>query len=63
MPIPNPNKYNTKEEFISACMAVEIGSGKDESQAYAICNSVYTESKLSRMKRLRDVVKKSTYKG
>ena len=44
-------------------MAVEIGSGKDESQAYAICNSVYTESKLSRMKRLRDVVKKSTYKG
>jgi hypothetical protein len=63
MPIPPVSNYETKEEFISACMAIEIGSGKDESQAYAICNSIYTESKLSRMKRLRDVVKKSTYKG
>ena len=48
MPIPSPNRFKDKDSFISACMEVEVGSGKDTAQSYAICNSVW-ESRMSKM--------------
>ena len=48
MPIPSPNRFKDKDSFISACMEVEVGSGKDRDQAFAICNSVW-ENRLSKM--------------
>jgi len=35
--VVNPGKKENKDEFIQRCMEVEVGSGKDQDQAYAIC--------------------------
>lgn len=43
MPI-SPNAGESKDEFISRCMSVEVGAGKDQDQAYAICESKWNES-------------------
>ncbi len=47
MPIPSPNRFKDKDSFIEACMSVEIGSGKDRDQAFAICNSVWERKGLT----------------
>jgi hypothetical protein len=36
MPIPNPNKKETKEEFISRCMS-ELKDEYEQNQRIAIC--------------------------
>lgn len=41
--VVNPGKKENKDEFIQRCMKVEVGSGKKEDQAYAICISKWTE--------------------
>ena len=41
MPIPNPNQFKDKDSFISKCMEIEIGSGKDNEQSFAICNTTW----------------------
>lgn len=39
------------DDFISRCMEVEVGSGMDQDQAYAICESKWNEfQKLSKVK-------------
>jgi len=58
MPIPNPKAYQTKDEFLQECMEVEVGSGKDQDQAFAICNSVWSESKMNRLKELKRLMRK-----
>lgn len=42
MPI-NKRKNENKDEFISRCMSIEIGNGKEQEQAYAICNYKWEE--------------------
>jgi len=34
----------SKDSFISRCMSIEVGAGKDQDQAYAICESKWSES-------------------
>ena len=47
MPIPNPNRFKDKDSFIEACMSVEIGSGKPQDQAFAICNTTWENRNMS----------------
>jgi len=50
----------TKDEFIGRCMSIEVGTyNKPEDQAFAICSSAWTESKMSRLKELKGLIKKS----
>ena len=37
MPIPTPGKEESKEDFISRCIASEIDAGVEKDQAAAIC--------------------------
>tara|TARA_R110000765_G_scaffold399055_1_gene493560 strand:+ start:1127 stop:1303 length:177 start_codon:yes stop_codon:yes gene_type:complete len=48
-----------KDDFIQRCISEEMSYGKEESQAVAICYSSWEEGRLSRMKSLKDMVKKS----
>ena len=45
--MPKPRPYERKEDYISRCMSVVIGEGKPQDQAYAICNSMWEEDKMS----------------
>ena len=40
-------KNESKNEYISRCIGMLINEGKPESQAAAICNSMWTENKMS----------------
>tara|TARA_B110000977_G_scaffold153226_1_gene194689 strand:- start:2 stop:178 length:177 start_codon:yes stop_codon:yes gene_type:complete len=58
MPIQiKPNEE--KDDFIQRCISEEMSYGKSESQSVAICYSYWEEGRLSRMKSLKDMVKKS----
>lgn len=43
----------TKDEFISRCIAIEVNSGKQSDQAAAICYTYWEEKQLSAVKRIR----------
>lgn len=45
MPI-NPSQSETEEEFISRCMSIETDT-YDQSQAYAICKSIWEKENMS----------------
>jgi hypothetical protein len=47
--MPKPRIGEQKDAYISRCIPIVIqdGTAKDEQQAYAICNSMYDESKMS----------------
>ena len=42
-----------KNEFISRCVAIETQSGKDKSQAAAICYTYWEDFSLEEMKKVR----------
>jgi len=48
MPV-NPKKGEREEEFISRCIAEEIGAGYENPQAAAICYSYWRKDKMSKM--------------
>ena len=48
MPIPNPNQFKDKDSFISKCMEIEIGSGKDNEQSFAICNTTWENRNMKK---------------
>lgn len=48
MPIPSPNRFKDKDSFIQACMEVEIGSGKPQDQAFAICNTTWENRNMNK---------------
>jgi hypothetical protein len=50
MPV-KPGKNETQDEFISRCIAQEVSSGYEQSQAVAIC---YSKWKERRRKELDD---------
>ena len=52
MPIPSPNRFKDKDSFIQKCMEVEVGSGKDQDQAFAICNSTWESRNMSSEQRV-----------
>ena len=52
MPIPSPNRFKDKDSFIQRCMEVEVGSGKPQDQAYAICNTTWENRNMSSEQRV-----------
>jgi len=53
MPIKR-KQGETKDEFITRCIPIEIKSGKSSEQAAAICYSTWDEKQLSAVKRIRN---------
>ena len=51
MPI-KVNSSETHDEFIGRCMSIEKSSFPDESQRYAVCESIWRESKMSSQERI-----------
>ena len=49
MPV-NPNKGEREQDFISRCIPEEISSGREQSQAAAICYSYWRKDKMSKVK-------------
>jgi hypothetical protein len=49
MPV-KPNAGEEKEQFISRCISEEIGAGYEQTQAAAICYSVWDRRELSKQK-------------
>jgi hypothetical protein len=45
MPIPRPSE-ETREDWMSRCIPVLIGEGKDKAQAIAICSSMWSDAKI-----------------
>ena len=45
--VVNPRANESKEEFISRCIGIEIEAGKDADQATAICNSKWENKNMS----------------
>lgn len=52
MPIPQPTPTETKDEFISRCMADPKMNEEyqDESQRFAVCNSSYLDTKFDEIR-------------
>jgi hypothetical protein len=48
MPV-NINKGESESEFISRCIGEEIGAGKEQDQAAAICYSYWRQDKMSKI--------------
>lgn len=44
MPIPTPTPLETRDEFVSRCIAKMRDEGKDEKQAAAICYTTWSNS-------------------
>jgi hypothetical protein len=49
MPV-NVNKGESENEFISRCISEEIGAGKEQDQAVAICYSYWDKENMSKIK-------------
>lgn len=58
MPLPKPQKDQTKEEFIDMCMMNPIMNDEYSSnkQRYAVCNSLYEQAKRRKSQGNIDVV-------
>jgi hypothetical protein len=50
MPIPKPNKDESKKEFVQRCMVddVMVKEYDNTDQRLAVCSSTFEESKLSK---------------
>lgn len=57
MPIRR-KKNETKNEFVSRCIAQEVKSGKSQEQAAAICYNIWEDRQLAAIKRIRSKSKK-----
>ena len=44
MPV-KPRKNESKNDFIQRCVGVEIGSGREQTQAVAVCYSIWKKHK------------------
>lgn len=44
MPV-KPRKNETREEFVSRCIGVEVNAGKEQAQAAAICYDIWKRHK------------------
>lgn len=55
MPV-NVNKGESENEFISRCISEEVGAGKDQDQAVAICYSYWDKENMKKIKYTSDKV-------
>jgi hypothetical protein len=50
MPVDKPKAGESRDNYLSYCIPIEVQSGKEVSQAAAICNSYYDKDKMSKIK-------------
>lgn len=55
MPI-NIKRGETEEQFISRCIPIEIGAGKGEEQATAICYSIWQNRNMTTQQRVNQKI-------
>lgn len=41
--MPNPADYDSKDEFVSACVSTKVDEGVDQDQAVAACNAIWED--------------------
>ena len=50
MPLDPPKKGESKQDYLNYCIPIEVGAGKEVSQATAICISYYDKDNMSKIK-------------
>lgn len=66
--IDKPKAGESRDNYLSYCIPIEVGAGKEVDQAAAICNSYYDKDKMGRIKDtsskvMASVVYNSKYRG
>ena len=57
MPVDKPKSGETEEQYLEYCIPAEIASGKEQSQAIAICYETYrSETNMSVAKRIKSLL-------
>jgi hypothetical protein len=49
MPLDPPKKGESKQDYLNYCIPIEVTTGKEVSQATAICISYYEKDKMSKI--------------
>jgi hypothetical protein len=49
MPVDKPKAGESRDKYLNYCIPIEVGAGKEVSQAAAICNSYYDKDKMSKI--------------
>ena len=49
MPVDKPKPGESRDKYLNYCIPIEVESGKEVSQAAAICNSYYDKDKMSKI--------------
>ena len=49
MPVDKPKAGESRDKYLNYCIPIEVESGKEVSQAAAICNSYYDKDKMSKI--------------
>jgi hypothetical protein len=49
MPVDKPKPGESRDKYLNYCIPIEVGAGKEVSQAAAICNSYYDKDKMSKI--------------
>jgi hypothetical protein len=49
MPVDPPKPGESRDKYLNYCIPIEVGAGKEVSQAAAICNSYYDKDKMSKI--------------
>ena len=50
MPVDKPKAGESRDNYLNYCIPIEVESGKEATQAAAICNSYYDKDKMSKVK-------------
>ena len=50
MPVDKPKAGESRDNYLNYCIPIEVGAGKEVTQAAAICNSYYDRDKMSKIK-------------
>jgi len=50
MPVDKPKAGESRDAYLNYCIPIEVGAGKEQSVAAAICNSYYDRDKMSKIK-------------
>ena len=64
MPVDNPKKGETQEEYLAYCIPAEINAGYEQEQASAICYETYRkETGMSGVNLIASKLREIQYKG
>ena len=63
MPVPKPRRGETEEQFISRCVPVEIGAGKELDVAQGICYSMWQNRNMTTQQRVHQKIARLAEEG